>query len=94
MNNYEVLYIIVAGLDEAAYGACIDKYKDLVTAHGGEVASVDKWGMRRLAYPINYKSEGYYVVMNFSAKPDFPLEMERIMRISDDVIRFITIVKN
>lgn len=93
MKKYEILYIIVADLDEQATENVIQKYKALVESSGGTVDAVDKWGMRKLAYPIRFKSEGYYVLMNFTAPATLPLEMERQMRISDEVIRFMIIAK-
>lgn len=88
MNKYEVLYILAPGLEEAEYTANVDKFSKLVTDNGGE-AEVDKWGLKRLAYPINFKNDGYYVQMNFTANPEFPAELERQMRITDAVMRFM-----
>lgn len=88
MNKYEVLYILAPGLDEAEINAQVDKFSKLVTASGGE-AEVNKWGMKKLAYPIDYKNEGYYVLMTFTGGPDLPAELERQMRISDPVMRFL-----
>lgn len=93
MNKYEVLYILVANLDEAAREAQIEKYSDLVKTSGGSVESVNKWGVKKFAYTVDFKTEGYYVLMNFTANPDLPLEMERLMRISDDCLRFMIIKK-
>ena len=93
MNKYEILYILSAELDDAAREAAIEKYKAIVTAGGGEVETVDKWGVKKLAYPINYKSEGFYVLMTFISKPETPAEIERQMRISDEVMRFLVIKK-
>lgn len=90
MNKYEILYIVSAGLEENAYAEIADKYAAVVTAAGGEVESIDKWGVKKLAYAINYKTEGYYVVMKFAANGDVPAEIERQMRLSDNVIRFLT----
>lgn len=87
MNKYEVLYILGANLDEAVKEEQIEKYSSLVTAHGGEVESVNKWGNKRFAYEIDGKTEGYYVLMTFTAKADLPQEMERLMKISDEVVR-------
>ena len=87
MNKYEVLYIIDAAIDDAAKDALVERFSKLVTDNGGEVESVDKWGVKKFAYEMNFKNEGYYVLMNFSANPDLPAEMERQLRISDDVIR-------
>lgn len=93
MNKYEVLYILDAKLDDAAKEAQIEKYKAVVETAGGSVEGVDKWGVRKLAYEINYKSEGYYVLMNFTANAELPSELERQMRIADEVIRFIVVKK-
>ena len=89
MNKYEILFILSADLEDAPRDAVIDKYKSIITAAGGEVEKVDKWGTKKLAYPINYKSEGFYVVMTFSSPAGIPAEIERQMRISDEVMRFL-----
>jgi len=89
MNKYEILFVLTSGLEESAYEAAVEKYSAVITSRGGNVEKVDKWGMRKLAYPINYKTEGYYVVMQFTADGETPAELERLMRISDDVIRFL-----
>ncbi len=93
MNKYEVLYILNASLDDAAKEEIIEKFKAVVVNAGGEVESVDKWGVKKLAYEINFKSEGYYTLMNFTAPAQLVAELERQMRISDDVMRFITVKK-
>lgn len=93
MNKYEVLYIINASLDDSAKDAIIEKFSNLVTVSGGAVESVDKWGVKKFAYEMEFKSEGYYVLMNFTAEASLPAEMERQMRISDDVIRYLVIRK-
>lgn len=93
MNNYEVLYILNNTLDEAAKEAAIAKFEGIVTASGGTVEKTDKWGAKKLAYTIDYKTDGYYVLMNFASDSQLPKELERQMRISDDVIRFIVIRK-
>ena len=92
MNSYELLYIIDNDLTEEAKNAIVEKLNAVVTDNGGAVDGVDKWGTRKLAYPINYKNEGYYVLVNFTAPATLPNELERVMRITDAVVRF-TIVK-
>lgn len=91
MNNYEVLYILNSEQDDETIAAQADKFGNLITANGGEVVSVDKWGRRRLAYPINFKNEGYYVLMNIKAGPELPAELERNFRIADEVMRYIVV---
>lgn len=93
MNKYEVLYILNASLDDSAKDELIEKFKTVVTAGGGSVESVDKWGVKKLAYEINFKNDGYYVLMNFTAPPTLPDELERQMRISDNVMRFLVVRK-
>ena len=89
MTNYEVMFIIDPTLEEEKREATIEKVKTIIAADG-EVDKVDAWGMRKLAYPIEKKFEGYYVVMEFKAST----ELNRRMRISDDVMRHIIINKD
>ena len=93
MNNYEMLYIIDNDLSDEAKEATMAKLAAVITDNGGTIDNVDKWGTRRLAYPINYKSEGYYVLVNFSAKADLPSELERVLNITDSVVRFTVLKK-
>ena len=93
MNKYEVLYILKANLDEAVKEAQVEKYSAIVTNNGGEVESVNKWGNKRFAYEIDGKTEGYYVLMTFTANPDLPQEIERQMKISDEVVRCMIVRK-
>ncbi|MBP5661893.1 MAG: 30S ribosomal protein S6 [Clostridia bacterium] len=94
MNSYEALYIINPKLEGEALKAVIDKFSQLVAANGGTVDGVEEQGMKKLAYEINYLSEGFYVLMNFTSDPAFPAELERNFKISEDIIRFIVIKKN
>ncbi|NLJ40021.1 MAG: 30S ribosomal protein S6 [Clostridiales bacterium] len=89
MNKYESIYILRPTMEEEATKAAVERFSTLITQEGGEVEKVDEWGKRKLAYPIEDFNEGYYVLMNFSANPSFPEELERIYRITDDVIRYI-----
>ncbi|MCL2255360.1 MAG: 30S ribosomal protein S6 [Firmicutes bacterium] len=91
MNKYEVLYILKTGLEQKVYDELADKYSAVVTSEKGEVESVNKWGTRKFAYPIDYKKDGYYVLMTFSAEPKVAHEMERRFRIDENVVRFMTI---
>ena len=67
MNKYEVVYIIDPAVEDEARKALIAKFNDLITGNGGSVDKVEEWGKRRLAYAIDYKTEGYYVLVNFQA---------------------------
>lgn len=93
MINYEVMFIIDPTLEEEAKNAVIEKVKGIIDADG-EVGKVDVWGMRKLAYPIEKKNEGYYVVIEFKANSDLPKELDRRLRIADQVIRHIIIRKD
>lgn len=93
MKSYEVLYIINAKTQDDAKEAIIEKFSALVTSLNGTVDTVDKWGMKKFAYPINYMSEGYYVLMAFTAEETVPAEISRQMRITDDVIRHMITVR-
>ena len=93
MNSYETLYIVKPDMEEEARAALIQRFSDLVASNGGEVENVDEWGARKLAYPIDYITEGYYVLMNYKAKSDFPAELDRLMRINENVMRSMTLVK-
>lgn len=91
MNKYELMYIIDTSLEENARKELIERISALITGNGGEVEKVDEWGKRRLAYPINYKNDGYYVLEHFSAGPDLPREIERVLQISEDVLRYLIV---
>ncbi len=94
MNNYELLYIIDNGADEETKEAVIGKISAIVTDAGGKVDTLDKWGAKKLAYPINYKTEGYYVLMNFAANSSVPAEIERVLKITDSVLRSMILIRN
>lgn len=91
MNQYEVMYVIDPTLEDSARTELINRFSDLVKKNGGEVDRVDEWGKRRLAYAIQYKTEGYYVLMYIKAPADLPRELERNMKISDSVLRYLTV---
>ena len=91
MNQYEVMYVIDPALEDSARIELINRFSDLVKKNGGEVDRVDEWGKRRLAYAIQYKTEGYYVLMYIKAPAELPREIERNMQISDSVLRYLTV---
>ena len=90
MSKYELMFVIDPTLDDEKKTAAIDTVKGII-AEAGEVIDVDEWGLRKLAYPINKKTEGYYVVMHFNAKPELPNELDRRLRISDNYMRQIIV---
>ena len=89
MNKYEVMYVIDTALEDQARTDVINRFSAIVEANGGKVERVDEWGKRRLAYPINYKTEGYYVLMYMSAPSELPRELERNFKISDAILRYL-----
>ena len=88
MTNYEVLFIIDPALEDEKKEATIEAVKEIIAADG-EVGNVDVWGMRKLAYPIQKKSEGYYVVIEFQGNPSLPKELDTRLRSSDNVMRHL-----
>ncbi|MBP3815384.1 MAG: 30S ribosomal protein S6 [Firmicutes bacterium] len=94
MINYEVLFVIDPTLEDEKKDAAVERVKEVITSEGGEVGEVDVWGLRKLAYPIQKKSEGYYALINFSAEPTLPAELDRRLKISDDFIRHIIVSKD
>ena len=93
MKAYEVLYIIRPDLDDETLATNVDKFAEVVTNNGGAELSVDKWGKRRLAYEINDFKDGTYILMNFNGEARTVQELERVMKISDNVLRFLTTKK-
>ena len=92
MNRYEMIYIIDADLEETARKELIEKVSALITNNGGEIEKVDEtWGKRKLAYAIDYKTEGWYVLVNFKAPVDLPRELERNLQINENVLRYLVI---
>jgi len=87
MRKYEMLYVLDASLTDEAKDAVVAKFEELVKSNGGNVESTDKWGVKKLAYEIDYKSEGYYVLMAFEAEPSFIKELDRVAGITESVIR-------
>jgi small subunit ribosomal protein S6 len=87
MNKYEMLYILATELTDEAKEAIIAKFENAVNQNGGKVEKVDKWGVKKLVYPINYKTEGYYVLMSFESTGAQVDELKRIAGITDGVMR-------
>lgn len=87
MTKYEMLYILDASLTDEVKESIIKKFESLVTDNGGAIEAIDRWGNKKLQYPINYKNEGYYVLMTFEAQKTLVEEIKRIAGITDGVIR-------
>lgn len=90
MRKYEVMYILRPDLEEEAVQAAVEKYKAIIE-NGGTITKEDVMGKRRLAYEINKFLDGVYVLVNFEAAPEVVKELDRLMKISDDVIRYLIV---
>ena len=90
--SYELLFAISGNLSEEDYKTLCDKFVNLINANASDV-TVNEWGKRRLAYPINYVTEGYYVLVSYKSEPSFPLELERVLGITEGVLRYMTTTK-
>ena len=90
--SYETLFAVSGNLVEEDSKALVEKFVNLVKDNATDV-TVNEWGKRRLAYPINYITEGYYVLLTFKSEPSFPLELERVFGITEGVLRYMTTTK-
>ena len=88
--KYEILYIIDATIEEEARIALVEKFKAMVEAEG-TLTEIDEWGKRRLAYPINDMTEGYYVLMTCECKPELPAELDRVFKITEGILRSLIV---
>ena len=93
MRTYELLFIVDNDLTDEQKDATIEKVKSLVEKEGGTVSTVDKWGTRKLAYQINYKSEGYYCLMVFDCGVAAPAALDAVLNITDGVVRHMIVQK-
>lgn len=91
MRKYELMVIYTPQLDEEGLAAQLEKTKELIASVGGEVEKVDQWGKRRFAYEINDNTEGFYVVIDFKAESGATSEVERILKITDEVVRYLLV---
>jgi len=89
-SSYETIFIVDLQIGEDAVKATVEKFLSLIKENG-EITQINEWGKRRLAYPINDLNEGYYVLVNFNAPADFPLELERVYNITEGIMRSIVI---
>ena len=91
--NYEVVYVLDPAQGEEGIAALVNNFKTLAEQNGSAV-EVEEWGSRKLAYPIDYKTEGYYVLMTFVSGPAFPRELDRKLRIAEGVMRSLIVCKD
>ena len=93
MNKYELLYIISSSATEEQREGVIEKIKALIEKNGGEIVGTDKMGMKKFAYPIDFKNEGFYVLVNFNANPEAISVINNAMNITENVVRQMIIKK-
>lgn len=92
-RDYEIVYIFHPSLDEEKVGEKLERYHGLLTGtHGGEITATDHWGKRQLAYPVADQSSGYYVVEHFTAPSDTLPEFERLVKLDEEVLRYLVVV--
>ncbi len=87
MQKYEMLMLLKSGMEDDAREAELKKYTDIVASMGGTVESVDKWGVRKTAYPVKFQTEAFFVLMTFSAEGPVVKELDRVAGISGDMLR-------
>lgn len=92
LKNYETIMVFSLKKGDEAVEALKTKFSEMI-AKNGTLGEVEEWGKRKLAYDINYETEGYYVLFNYEAEPDFPAELDRVLKITDGVIRSIIVAK-
>ena len=91
MRKYETIFVMHPSFEDDAVKAAIDKFKGVIENGGGTIDNVDFWGKRKLAYEIKKVNEGFYTLINFTAGPELPKELDRIFRITDGVVRHIIV---
>ena len=91
--NYEAIIIFNTKLGEEGIQSLNDKFKDLI-AENGTLDAINEWGKRRMAYAINDENDGYYVLYNFTSKPAFPAELDRVLHITDGILRSLIVAKS
>ncbi len=91
MRRYETIVIIQPGSSEDEITAVIDKGKEIIESRGGSIVQIDKWGLKRLAYLIRKEPQGYYVYVEYAGIPEAVDELERVYRIDDRVLKYMTV---
>ena len=94
MNKYELALVVSAKLDSEAIAATVQKAKDYIERFGGTIGEVEEWGKRKLAYEIQKQTDAYYFFINFEADAAVPAQLESVMRIMDNVLRYLVLAKD
>jgi small subunit ribosomal protein S6 len=90
LRHYETFYLLDPDLNEEQREAVLEKIKEIITTDGGEIVAVDNWPLKKLAYRVNKKTHGYYVVIEYGAKADVIQEITRNLRLDETVMKFLT----
>ncbi len=93
LKKYETIFIINSEVGEENTKALVEKFKTMLET-SAQLESIDEWGKRKLAYEIDDRTEGYYVLANFSSEPSFPAELERVYKITEGILKYIVIAKD
>lgn len=93
MSKYELALVVNAKIEDEAREAVVEKAKNYVTRYGGTITEVEEWGKKRLAYEVQKMREGFYYFIQFEAEPTCPAEVERHVRIMDNVLRYLVVKK-
>ena len=91
MNKYELALVVSAKIEDDARAAVVEKAKEDITRAGGAVTEVEEWGKKKLAYEIQHMKEGFYYFIQFDAEPTVPGELEQVVRIMDNVLRYLCV---
>ncbi|MVP00746.1 MULTISPECIES: 30S ribosomal protein S6 [Paenibacillus] len=91
MRKYEVMYIIRTDIEQEQVQSTVEKFQGIITNGGGEITKHDLMGKRRLAYEINKFRDGHYVLVHFNAEPAVVAELDRVMKISDEIMRYLIV---
>ncbi|OPX45704.1 30S ribosomal protein S6 [Ruminiclostridium hungatei] len=93
LKKYETIFIVNSEVGEESTKALVEKFKNILET-SAQLETIDEWGKRKLAYEIDDKNEGYYVLANFSSEPSFPAELERVYKITEGILKYIIIAKD
>ena len=91
-SSYEALFVVDLDIGDESVKAIIEKFKGMIE-QSGKIVRIDDWGKRRLAYPIEDETEGFYILIEFGSSPEFPAELDRIYKITDGVLRSLIVAK-
>ena len=94
MNQYETVFILTPVLSAEQMKETVEKFKGILTKNNAELLNEENWGLKKLAYPIEKKSTGFYILFEFKAEPTLPKELDRRLKISDNVMRHLIINKD